>query len=182
MTLSRTALGLVVTAFVLAACGTPDVDTSAIPTSAPSDGSSLCGALPRSAVTLATATSHVRIEAASDDLRTMRSADSASCYIDEAGSDGRRLVDVTFQTGAQSDNEALLRQFEQGPKKNSEAVPADLGTGILTDPWSSESNSAQVTMTDGGKRLQIAIVRGPSERDQGKDVLALARLLEPYFG
>lgn len=173
------ALGLcVVLVSTAAGCGGKAVDTSAIGRS--SGGDLLCGALPRAAVVKAVGTSDIRVKQGRDGLDTMRSSDSAACFVDTK-SRGRRVLDVVFSDASGPDNRLALKQFAEGHSDAFSTLPRDLGTGILIAPYSKDSPSAQITMMSGQNQLSILLQRAPEERNQREDVVVLARLLKPYF-
>ncbi|RLV47506.1 hypothetical protein D9V37_15085 [Nocardioides mangrovicus] len=165
----------------LAACGhqAASVDLSAISTSS-TTGSTVCGALPRHAVELALGTDDLRVVKRGAGLDAIGSTDVTSCQVYRPGSTTWSL-DVAFADFKGTENQQLLAEFQQRSGNREKKLPSDLGTGLVDSPWSTGSPSAQVTMMNGEKQLQITLARVPARRDQSEDVLALARLLKPYF-
>lgn len=164
-------------------CGGSEVDLSPLPTTAPVARRTVCDALPRQAVERAVGRKDIVARGGDVGLDRMRGAVSASCLVFARSAKRDLLLDITYSGVSAGDNQLLLAMFRQGHDSKFSTLPSDLGTGILDSAWSSNAPdaSAQVTMIDGANRLQITIERGPRERDQPKDVVALARLLEPYF-
>ena len=165
-------------------CSRHSVDTSAIPTANPASGTRVCGVLPKRAVELAVGVSDFSVKQ-DGSLSFMKRAPNvpAGCFIYPSSGHGLPLMDVTYDPGHNAAQNRTDLQRALSGQSDAKPLPTDIGSGFVDPTYDlhPKDPSAQARRYGNGNQLEVDISKGPKQRNQANDVLAIMRLLKPYL-